>query len=176
MKDHLENFVQKNRDAFDDKNPPEKIWKTIEATLPQKRTASWWNSVVVWRAAAIVFMAISAYALIPKSILKQSNNDFTLRDFNDVENFYVEQISEKTELIDALQKSEDMNGFTHDFKQLEAMYSVLKEEMKIHPSKKVKEALVLNLLIRIDLLNQQLHALDKASDKEKTGEKEGANI
>ncbi|HEX5171206.1 MAG TPA: hypothetical protein VFW11_18645, partial [Cyclobacteriaceae bacterium] len=49
---------------------------------------------------------------------------------------------------------------TNDFRQLEAMYLVLKEEMKIRPSKKVKDALVLNLLVRIDLLNQQLHKLE----------------
>ena len=176
MKDHLENFVQKNRDAFDDKKPSEQIWKRVEASLPGKHSASWWNSVVVWRAAALIFMAMSVYQFIPKDVTKQHNNDLTLRDFNDVETFYVEQISEKTELIDALQKNEGMNGFTHDFKQLEAMYAVLKEEMKSHPSRKVKEALVLNLLIRIDLLNQQLHTLEKASDQEKAGEKPAASI
>jgi hypothetical protein len=54
------------------------------------------------------------------------------------------------------------------------MYSVLKEEMKNHPSQKVKDALVLNLLVRIDLLNQQLHNLEEDADsKEK---KESAKI
>jgi hypothetical protein len=49
------------------------------------------------------------------------------------------------------------------------MYHVLKEEMKSHPSQKVKDALVLNLLVRIDLLNQQLHKIEvgeKAIEKE----------
>jgi hypothetical protein len=40
------------------------------------------------------------------------------------------------------------------------MYQVLKEEMKIHPSQKVKDALVLNLLVQIDLLNQELHKIE----------------
>jgi hypothetical protein len=63
-----------------------------------------------------------------------------------------------------------LNGFTQDFQQLEAMYLVLKEEMHTHPSQKVKDALVLNLLVRIDLLNQQLHSLEKgykAQEKDK---------
>ena len=84
-----------------------------------------------------------------------------MKEFTDVEQFYIQQISEKTELINDLQKTEGLNGFTNDFKQLEAMYMVLKEEMKNRPSQKVKDALVLNLLVRIDLLNQQLHKIEK---------------
>jgi hypothetical protein len=41
------------------------------------------------------------------------------------------------------------------------MYLVLKEEMKTRPSQKVKDALVLNLLVRIDLLNQHLQRLEE---------------
>jgi hypothetical protein len=46
------------------------------------------------------------------------------------------------------------------------MYMVLKEEMEARPSRKVKDALVLNLLVRIDLLNQQLQKLDQHADED----------
>ena len=59
----------------------------------------------------------------------------------------------------AFKRMKGLNGFTQDFKQLEAMYMILKEEMKSRPSEKVKDALVLNLLVRINLLNQQLYKL-----------------
>jgi hypothetical protein len=42
--------------------------------------------------------------------------------------------------------------------------------MKAHPSKKVKEALVLNLLVRIDLLNQQLQALENNAEEQDGGD------
>lgn len=74
-------------------------------------------------------------------------------------------------MIREFQESEGLNGFTHDFQQLEAMYLVLKEEMKVRPSQKVKDALVLNLLVRIDLLNQQLHRLEER-EEEDGGEEE----
>ena len=48
-----------------------------------------------------------------------------------------------------------------NLKKLEAMYLVLKDEMKRRPSQDVRDALVLNLLVRIDLINQQLNKLDK---------------
>lgn len=165
MNDQLENFVRKNREAFDDKEPSNAVWKRVAEKLPVDRKISWWNSVMMWRAAAVIFMALSLYLLIPPKPTRPQTNDLALKDFNDVETFYVEQISEKVELIDDMQKHEGMNDFTQNFKQLEAMYAVLKEEMKIHPSKKVKEALVLNLLVRIDLLNQQLHTLENDSEK-----------
>jgi len=173
MSDSLENFVRKNRAAFDDKTPSDGVWSRIEESLPRRRKTSLWNSAPLWRVAAVIFMALSIYLIIPKHIPKSpGGNDTTLRDFNDVEKFYVEQISEKVELIDEFQRHEGVEGFTNDFKQLEAMYAVLKEEMKVHPSKKVREALVLNLLVRIDLLNQQLHALEHNADL--SNQKEGS--
>ncbi|HEY8937636.1 MAG TPA: hypothetical protein VIM65_20560 [Cyclobacteriaceae bacterium] len=174
MKDELEKFVHENRQAFDDREPADKVWSNIQSSLPIAHKVSIWNSVTIWRAAAVVFFALSIYLLIPKTITvhnQAANRDPAFNEFNDVEAFYVEQISQKVELIDEFQRNEGLNGFTQDFKQLEAMYSVLKEEMKNHPSQKVKDALVLNLLVRIDLLNQQLHHLEEdASSKEKKAE------
>jgi hypothetical protein len=160
MKDRLEEFIRENRAAFDDKEPSEKVWRNINASLGLRRTGVW-NSVVLWRAAAVVFMVLSGYLLIPKTTVTPIAKDNVSSEFDDVEAFYIRQISEKVEMIDEFQKSEGLNGFTHDFQQLEAMYMVLKEEMKTSPSQKVKDALVLNLLVRIDLLNQRLHKLEK---------------
>lgn len=165
MKKKLEEFIKENRHAFDDKEPSEKIWHNVEASLPTKKHTLW-SAVNLWRAAAIFFMGLSIYLLLPKSNATTSTNNTiaqqeTLQEFKDVEHFYVQQISDKVKLIDEFEKMEGLNGFTQDFHQLEAMYSVLKEEMTVRPSKKVKDALVLNLLVRIDLLNQQLHKLEK---------------
>ena len=165
MKDRLEEFIRHNREAFDDKEPSEKVWTNINASLAMRRT-SVWNSVALWRAAAVVFMVLCGYLLIPKTADHSIAKDNMSAEFDDVEAFYFRQISEKVEMIDDFQKSEGLNGFTHDFQQLEAMYMVLKEEMKSRPSQKVKDALVLNLLVRIDLLNQQLHKLEKEYKKD----------
>lgn len=157
MNENVEDFIRRKRNDFDDKTPSEKVWSGIERNLFSTR--SLWNSVTLWRAAAVIFMALSIYLLIPKDNI--GANAVALKEFHDVESFYIKQISDKVQLIDEFQKSEvGLNGFTHDFQQLEAMYLVLKEEMRKHPSKEVKDALVLNLLVRIDLLNQQLHKLE----------------
>jgi hypothetical protein len=165
MKKDIEKFIRDNRNAFDDKEPSEKIWKNIENNLRFSKP-SLWNQVGLWRAAAVVFMVLSGYLMIPKSQLIPQN-DAAMKEFSETESFYIKQISEKVELIGEFERNEGLNGFTHDFQQLEAMYNVLKEEMKNRPSQKVKDALVLNLLVRIDLLNQQLHKLDGESKPSK---------
>jgi hypothetical protein len=168
MKEQIEDFVHQNREAFDDRVPSEKVWASVERSVLSGRSVSWFNALTLWRAAAIVFMALSIYLLIPKDQAPQ--NDLALKEFTDVETFYIKQISEKVELIDGFERNEGLNGFTRDFQQLEAMYLVLKEEIKNRPSQKVKDALVLNLLVQIDLLNQQIHKLEKeykTEDKEK---------
>lgn len=165
MKQRLEDFVRQNREAFDDKEPNERIWKNIAGRLPRIRR-SVWNDVTIWRAAAVLFMAMSFYLLMQGNLLKADDNKQALNEFKDVEAFYVQQISEKVQLIDSYERAEGLNGFTLDIHQLEAMYMVLKEEMQSSPSQKVKDALVLNLLVRIDLLNQQLHRLDARQEEE----------
>lgn len=170
MKDQLEDFIHQNRSAFDDKEPSPKVWKGIEGRLGWPGP-TWWNSVNLWRAAAIIFMALSGYLLIPK-VAGKAENTLALKEFSDVESFYIQQISHKVELIDAFSKNDGLNGFTHDFQQLEAMYLVLKEELKASPSKKVKDALVLNLLVRIDLLNQHLHRLEEEQNSKGEGNEE----
>jgi hypothetical protein len=175
--DPIEEFIRKNRDAFDDREPTDGLWSRISRSL-RAPTVRLWDTVWVWRAAAMVFMALSIYLLIPENggvAMEQSNNDVNAAEFKDVEAFYFQQISEKVELIDDYQRLDGLNGFTHDFQQLEAMYMVLKEEMKVRPSQKVGDAMVLNLLVQIDLLNQRLHNLETEAEQ-KNQKDEGESV
>ena len=183
MKDQLENFVNENRQAFDDKEPADRVWTGIENGMSFKKSVSLWNTVGLWRAAAIIFMVASCYLLYsnlnqPRQADLASNKtqQEVVSEFADVEEFYFQEISEKTALIEEFKRADGLNGFTNDFKQLEAMYNVLKEEMKTRPSQKVKDALVLNLLVRIDLLNQELHKLEVQKEQPKEDRKAAKNV
>ncbi|MDL5045726.1 hypothetical protein QQ054_06710 [Oscillatoria amoena NRMC-F 0135] len=166
MKNNIEDFIKTNRMAFDDQEPPAQVWTRIRASLNIK--VSWINAMPFWRAAAVLFMAITAF-LVTQRFVDNRSHAGVISEFQDVETFYLNQIATKIELIEDNSDAEGaFNGFTHDFQHLDAMYQVLKEELKNRPTKQVKDALVLNLLIRIDLLNQQLHKLEKpqGSDEE----------
>lgn len=166
MSDPLEDFIRQNRSAFDDKEPGKNVWSNVAKAIPTTATARMWSAVTLWRAAAIFFMVVSIGAWLPRTFYTKNNPQTAtaLKEFHDVEAFYVKQITQKENLIDSFKNADGREGFTEDFRQLEAMYSVLREELKQHPSQKVKDALVLNLLVRIDLLNQQLHTLDNTQN------------
>lgn len=162
MKDQLEDFIRQNKAAFDDQSPSDKNWNKIRKILFTKNSV--WNSVSVWRAAAVILLGICIYLALPR-IQDRKENAMALSEFKDIESFYISQIANKVNQIEDHRGPDgSLNGFTHDFQQLEAMYHVLKDEMKTHPSQKVKDALVLNLLVQIDLLNQQLHKIEEGEE------------
>jgi hypothetical protein len=173
MKDSLRDFIHQNRDGFDDKEPGEEAWSKIEAALRAGKTILLWNSVSVWRAAAILFLGLATYFFVSgnQSSLQKREVAKLQGEFSDLEVYYSSEIAEKVALISHFDESSESDQFTQDFQKLDAMYQVLKEQMKIQPTQKVKEALVLNLLVRIDLLNQLLHKLDQVEteNREKDG-------
>ncbi len=160
MDDSLGEFVKKNKDEFDDKEPSARVWKEIENRLPLAKHVSSWNSVAVWRAAALAFLCLSLYTFFTRPSGKPSMNAYQSADFRDLETFYSGQIQEKVEFINSFETGNEKDQLDQDFQKLDAMYQVLSEEMKLRPSEKVKDAMVLNLLVRIDLLNQQIKKLE----------------
>lgn len=174
MKDSLKEFIKRNRDAFDDKTPGENVWRKIEAHLPQMKVVSLWNSVALWRVAAVLFLGLSVVLFLND----QNQNDqrkpaedkqaYQLQgEFKDLENFYSGEIAKKVALIDDFGGSFEGEEFTQDFEKLDAMYQVLRDELKVRPSEKVRDALILNILVRIDLLNQQIKKLEETKEKRK---------
>jgi hypothetical protein len=161
MKDKLKEFINEHRDEFDNREPSDRVWKNIER---KRRTTI--GALSIWRAAAVVFFCLSLYLFFAS---RTESRKEIANEFKDIETFYGGQIAEKVALIDKLDGYND-DQFSQDVKKLDAMYEVLREEMKTSPSSKVKDALILNMLIRIDLLNQQIQKLEdhnKSSDSNK---------
>ena len=168
MNDNLEDFIRSNRGSFDSREPDEKGWQHIEAALSLGQKKSIWNSVALWRGAAILLFGVSSWLLVSRVYTSDASKT-SLKEFTEVEAYYTQEIYEKVKLIEDISSDEgyEMN---EDFQQLDAMYQVLKEEMKVRPSKKVKDALILNLMVRINLLNKQLQRLERQGRKEGEGD------
>lgn len=177
MKDNLEQLVRDNRAAFDDKEPGKKVWDKIARRLDNKNSYEW-----IWKAAAVVFF-LSTVGLGVFQYKSNSSVNFTAQqeqintEFQSIENFYIEMISEKKSMIYDFEADNQIidQTFEQDLQKLDAMYQVLKEELKANPSKQVVDALILNLLVRIDILNAQLQELDEA-DTESEGGKGQINV
>lgn len=166
MSDPLENFIRKNRHEFDDVEPSKNVWEKI---YQQQHSGgpNW-----LWKAAAVLFFLTSSFLLYQQEFKDDSNllaSDTEQLDdeFRSVESFYFKKISEKKEMIYNFEESHliiDRN-VEHDLQKLDAMYAVLKDELKNNPSKKVVDALILNLLVRVDILNKTLEELEDTSSK-----------
>lgn len=166
MKDSLKDFINEHRKEFDGQQPSGKIWSNIENRLPGK-SVSLWSNLQVWRIAAALLLSLSVYLILAQHD-KQSNRSDQAKlqvEFNDLENFYNGQIADKVELISTIKDFNDEETFVQDLERLDAMYQVLREQMKTHPSEKIKDALILNMLIRIDLLNLQIKNLEDSEKK-----------
>lgn len=167
MKDSLKEFIDKHRLEFDHQEPSDSVWNKVKPNLPAK-SISLWNNVILWRVAAMLFLSLSGYLFVNNISTKPSKETAKLQgEFSDLESFYSEQIAEKVEFINNIQNFNEVEAFAQDLEKLEAMYFVLREQMKANPTEKVKDALILNLLVRIDLLNQQIESLED-SKKEKS--------
>ncbi|MEQ9414910.1 MAG: hypothetical protein RIF39_13820 [Cyclobacteriaceae bacterium] len=173
MKDSLKEFIGKNREEFDHRIPKDTVWQKISQKLPQMKEVSLWNSVMVWRAAAVLFMGLSAFLLLnnanksTESASEKLSNRQLQGEFQDVESFYSDEIAKKVALIDDFGGSFVSDEFAQDFEKLDAMYQVLRDQLKTNPSEKVRDALILNILVRIDLLNQQIKRLEDVKEKKK---------
>lgn len=168
MRDSLKEFITKNREGFDAQTPPESAWQKIENSLPGAKRI-FLNSVSFWRAAAIVLLGLSSYLFFARYDSSSIKKDVAaLQGFNDLESYYSLQIKEKMTLVHRFQSQTGVteDDVTQNLKKLEAMYLVLKEELKKRPTQDVRDALVLNLLVRIDLINQQLNKLDRPQAEE----------
>jgi hypothetical protein len=173
MKDNLKDFINEHRSEFDNREPSERVWANIATSFNKgaRKSRMMLTSLSVWRAAAILFFGISVYMFTTNRYGQKKEVSRLQVEFRDLESFYGSQIAEKVDFIDKLDTGYEDDEFTQDVQKLDAMYEVLREEMKASPSEKVKDALILNMLIRIDLLNQQIQTLEDHR-KEEDGKKE----
>lgn len=163
----LRDLINRNRTAFDHLEPPAGAWSKVWSVVASGNQRSY--SLNIWRAAAIIFFGLSSYLYLSgdQTPVKRTEVTRLQGEFNDLESFYSSQIAERVAYIEDFEDSYDDDQFTQDVQKLEAMYQVLRDEMKSKPSEKVKDALILNMLVRIDLLNQQVKKLEEGRRQQK---------
>ncbi|SOD95886.1 hypothetical protein SAMN06269250_5031 [Spirosoma fluviale] len=207
-KDNLERFVRDNREAFDDKEPPNSLWQKIEAgldkqqadrdtpfrqihinpvqtdneefgasrTMPSKtdngrsrlagRQIGWPS--LDWRVAASVAVLLLASAFL------YMNHEYGVAHQPEVvaaSPLYAKEVVHYTELIDVKraelkQMTQDnpalYQEFATDLDRLEKSYLLLKSDLPKNPNQEVLiQAMIQNLQLQINLLNEQLRVIDR---------------
>jgi hypothetical protein len=174
MDDRLEKYIKSHRAEMDDKNPRNDLWSDIESELNQntkQRHIS--KTVIFWRAAAVILLLITSWLAFDKL-----NRNFSDENVGNVavlspqlieaETFYISLIGQKKEEIKVMSEKYDLGGdFLNDINMLDSMYSVLKEDMNNGNEENVADAMILNLQLRIEILNQQLGIIQSIENSQK---------
>ena len=171
MKDRLEKFVSENRESFDSETPGDRVWKKIQNEIFVKRTGT--SQIWMWKAAAIVFFCLSSFLLLKDFLIdsEPADNLTGVTDqFIETENYYTSLISLKEQELDNYSDNVDFN-YMAQTGNLNAIYQVLKTELEKDPSQPVIDALILNLISRVDILNRELDRLEKLREEEITEER-----
>ena len=161
MKDELEKYILENREAFDHQEPPEDAWKKIA----QKRgihSFSGPNFNQLWKAAAVVFFVIAIGLWLERRSLVEPYVSEQAIELRQAEMYYEGIIEQKISLVnnDQYLTQELGKTFAGDIYQLDSVYRKLKLTWEETPTERVRDAMIVNLQMRIELLNQQLQILE----------------
>ena len=188
---NLERFVRDNREAFDQMQPSPALWDKIgEAIGEQKKSTtrvvrmSWAR----WAVAATLFLALAgtlSYQLFWKpevgSIQMADKNDTPASQItvpetvdpivNQIDPQYAKLVSQFTEVIGDKQAElkqiekddpELYKKFAGDIQKLDSSYHVLRSTLNANPNtEQLLQAMISNLQMQIELLNQQLNIIQK---------------
>jgi hypothetical protein len=191
MSKGLEQFIRDNRDQFDTDEPGEQIWKKLEEQLTDKNQANQKElskhrkailfTIIRWSAAAsnLILAGIGIYSLLkpipPKGLVRNPDtqdtptvNDPMLKEINPG---YAREVYQFTKLIELKQnelkeiEKENPNlykKFVADINKLDSSYLALKKELPENPNREqLLEAMIENLRLQTEILNQQLSIINQ---------------
>ena len=193
-KDNLERFVRDNREAFDDREPPNGLWQKIDAGLNEQpgatpaKAQSFFQQIYknssgtflsgqwqTWHVAASVAVLLLVggfwYVNHQYGVVRQP-------EVVAASPVYAKEVAQYTRLItdkraELKQMTENnpalYEEFSQDRERLEKSYKSLKADLPKNVNKEVLiQAMIQNLQIQIDLLNEQLRVIEHV--KQQTNE------
>jgi hypothetical protein len=171
--DNLEQFIKKNREAFDLKPPPEHLWSAIsqqldagspkETTAPalKVRTAAWRQYL---RPAAAAVILLTAGFAIGTFLARRNAPAHTLAavypEYAEVEKYYQRQISNGISRLAGLQERALVQ---QDLQKLDTLYQQLLSDLQTAPpqaASRIVEAMINNYKTRIEILEQVQRSVD----------------
>jgi hypothetical protein len=171
MSNKLEGFVKDNKKAFEEKGPSNQLWERISAELDRKEQK---KSIKIYQwmsIAAILVISLGAYLTYS---FQQVNRTIDVADvsksFGKKEVHLASLIEEKKDSLQVYAKDnpELYNKFMSDVSKLNNDYEDLKKQLQTSPnSQVVVRAMMKNLDIQLQVLNQQLMIINQVNQYKK---------
>ncbi len=177
MKNKLEEFVHRNREAFDSEIPSSHIWETID-NMPVKKENKVLYLLTRTQVAAIVLLLLNGLVIFfllqhgninkadtPAGASSEQVTGREVRVSEDMLSQFSKVVERKQEI---LKKEVAKNNpalykkFTEALNQLNTVYKELENELENNPNKEqLLEVMIQNLQLQQELLNEQLTIYQK---------------
>ena len=178
MPNEMERFIRDNRESFDIHQPGNRVWEALEKEIggKEKQAPVRTLNIVRWSAAAAVVGLIALAAWLytrsdspsPDQSLATGGQDPIVAQ---IDPQYAQMVAQFNGLIEAKQKEiqsiekdnpELFHQFSQDIRKLDSTYQVLRNTLPANPNKEqLLEAMIGNLQMQINLLNQQLQIIQQ---------------
>jgi len=192
---NLEKFIRDNRENFDAYKPSDGVWNNLEkefGAVPTKgliRSMSWrkWAAaaaVLIFVSTGIIFLVKKDSAQLDpgataKTVPAQPKANSNDADIAGIDPEYAKEVTQFNQIIEAryveLKKIEKeqpalYSQFAGDISKLDASYKALRSQLPVNPNKEMLlQAMIQNLQLQIDLLNQQLNIIHQIKQSKKSG-------
>lgn len=169
-RDKLEDFIGKNRSAFDEEFESSKSWEAIERRInfPTEVRKSIRN--INWYAAASIALLLTVgWLVIDRIALNDRVNQLESltvdgRSYKEIESYYTQTINTKSELVKEKASQIDY-PIEQDLDELQKNYEALKLQLKEGVAhQKIIDAMIFNLRTQIEVLNAQLEILEEVKN------------
>lgn len=163
--DELEKYIKDNRAAFDDEQPADNLWDRIDGALDRTRPAP--LPFNYWKVAAILLL-LACSALV---YMQWSDNQSAIAldpEILKAEAYYQQAIEEKMQVIQTYKQNDEALAVMNDLEELDSLYTALKEKIPESGNRDlVVSAMIQNLQLRVNILNQQILLLEKLNTLER---------
>jgi hypothetical protein len=170
MGDQFEKYINQNRESFDDDFNDEKLWTEIQNSLKEDKQHFQWN--YVWRIAAVLLLITTIVLGWDRFVREPVGQEPDLyAEFQKAEVFYSSMIEMKKAEISAFDEAFLTEQFKSELEELDKMYAELKNTFKDKVSNEmVIDAMINNLQLRVEILNQQISILQKLNENSNENE------
>jgi len=179
MNDKLEKFIKSHRAEMDHKEPRPDLWIEIANEISSEtKQRSLTKSFVWWRAAAILLLFVTSLMVLERFVSEPDEKEVVMsEELIEAESFYVDLISQKREEVITLSGDLELGDeFVQEINTLDSMYTLLKQDLKNGNNENVADAMILNLQLRIEVLNKQLSIIQSIENRKNENQDEDETI
>jgi hypothetical protein len=177
--DKLNRFVRDNREAFDDYEPSADLWKKIEAknihAKPEGKLVSLQNWIVSRPKFALGMMAgFTVFLMVSYLAYNYAKPASQNPEIMALSPTYAKELTQFASLVEAKreelktiekQDPELYHQFDTELRVLNQNYQNLKQELPKNPNQEeLLKAMIQNVSMQIELLNQQLEIIQKIKE------------